>query len=69
MILVSKKKILKRSSYKGLTVDTLAHRGEEGRGYRRNASGSWKQALIRRCPNGATQVNYPLNKIGGREQT
>jgi len=36
-------------------VDTLAHRGEEGRGYRRNASGSWKQALIRRYPNGATQ--------------
>ena len=24
-----------RSSYKGLTVDTLAHRGDEGRGYLR----------------------------------
>ena len=23
------------SSYKGLTVDTLAHRGDEGRGYLR----------------------------------
>lgn len=45
----------KWSSYKGLTVDTLAHRGDEGRSNRRNASGSWKQALIRRCPNGETQ--------------
>jgi len=26
---------LKWSSYKGLTVDTLAHRGDEGRGYLR----------------------------------
>jgi len=38
----------------GLTVDTLALRGDEGRGYRRNAPGSWKQAVIRRSPNGAT---------------
>ena len=35
--------------------DTLAFRSDEGRGYRRNASGSWKQAKIRRCPNEATQ--------------
>ncbi len=27
---------------------------EEGRGRRRNASGSCQQALIRRCPNGET---------------
>lgn len=42
------------SSYKGLTVDTLAHRGDEGRGYLRKVSGSWKHALIRESPNGAT---------------
>ena len=35
-------------------VDALAQRGDEGRGYRRYASGSWKQALIRGFPNGAT---------------
>ena len=34
--------------------DTLVFRGEEGRGYRRNASGSWKQATIRRSPNKGT---------------
>jgi len=33
--------------------DTLAFRSDEGRGYRRNASGSWKQAKIRRSPNEA----------------
>ena len=38
----------------GLMVDTLALRGDEGRGYRRNAPGSWQQAVIRRSPNGAT---------------
>ena len=42
------------SSYKGLTVDTLAHRGDEGRGYLRYVSGSWIHALIREFPNGAT---------------
>ena len=36
-------------------VDALAQRGDEGRINRRNATGSWKQALIRRYPNGETQ--------------
>jgi hypothetical protein len=35
-------------------VDTLAHSGDEGRSYRRYATGSWKQTLIRGFPNGAT---------------
>lgn len=30
-----KRLIVNWSSYKGLTVDTLAHRGDEGRGYLR----------------------------------
>jgi hypothetical protein len=34
--------------------DTLAFRSDEGRGYRRNASGSWKQTTIRRSPNEET---------------
>ena len=34
--------------------DTLAFRSDEGRGYQRNASGSWKQAMIRRSPNEET---------------
>ena len=41
-------------SYKGRTVDALAPGADEGRGERRNASGSCKRALIRRCPNGET---------------
>ena len=36
-------------------VDALALRGEEGRDYRRYATGSWKQALIRGSPNGETR--------------
>ncbi len=36
------------------SVDALALRAEEGRGRRRNASGSCQQALIRRYPNGET---------------
>ena len=36
--------------------DTLAFRSDEGRGYRRNASGSWKQATIRRSPNEETLI-------------
>jgi len=36
-------------------VDALAHRAEEGRGKLRKATGSRKQALIRRYPNGATR--------------
>ena len=34
--------------------DTLAFKSDEGRGYRRNASGSWKQTIIRRSPNEET---------------
>ena len=37
------------------TVDALAVRGDEGRGILRKALGSWKQALIQRCPNGGTR--------------
>ena len=35
--------------------DTLVFRSDEGRGYLRKASGSWKQTKIRRCPNEETQ--------------
>jgi hypothetical protein len=38
------------------TVDALAVRGEEGRGILRKAMGSWKRALIHRCPNGGTRL-------------
>jgi hypothetical protein len=37
------------------TVDALAVRGEEGRGILRKALGSWKRAIIQRCPNGETR--------------
>ncbi len=36
-------------------MDALASVGDEGRGLLRKASGSRKQALIRRCPNGETR--------------
>ena len=36
--------------------DDLAQMGDEGRGKRRYASGSRKQTLIRRFPNGATHL-------------
>ena len=36
--------------------DTLAFRSDEGRGYRRNASGNWKQVTIRRSPNEETYL-------------
>ena len=36
-------------------VDALALRDDEGRGKLRKATGSRKQALIRRYPNGATR--------------
>ena len=39
-------------------MDALAPTGDEGRGKLRKASGSRKQALIRRCPNGATLPFY-----------
>ena len=35
--------------------DALALRGEEGRAKLRKAAGSCTEAVIRRCPNGATQ--------------
>jgi hypothetical protein len=35
-------------------ADALALGADEGRGKRRNASGSRKQAVIRGCPNGET---------------
>ena len=47
--------LLKWSSYTGHGVDALAPGADEGRGRRRNASGSCEQALIRRCPNGETR--------------
>ena len=36
--------------------NTLAFRSDEGRGYQRNASRSWKQAMIRRSPNEETLI-------------
>ena len=35
-------------------VDALVAKADEGRGRLRKASGSRQQAMIRRCPNGAT---------------
>ena len=34
--------------------------GEEGRDYRRNVLGSWKYAVIQRCPNEETQHKNSL---------
>jgi hypothetical protein len=48
--------------------DTLAFRSEEGRGYRRNTPGSWKQAMIRRYPNEAT-LKLLIEYINKKEQT
>ena len=62
-------------------VDTLAHSGDEGRSYRRYATGSWKHTLIRGFPNGATPstttwihrveranpANWNILVAGGRE--
>ena len=54
-------------------MDALAPTGEEGRGKLRKASGSRKQALIRRYPNGETLPsrggNSGLNKIGSEGET
>ena len=36
--------------------NTLAFRSDEGRGYRRNVSRSWKQAMIRKYPNKETLI-------------
>jgi hypothetical protein len=48
--------------------DTLAFRSDEGRGYRRYASGSWKQATIRRSPNEETLILL-IEYINKKEQT
>ena len=54
-------------------VDTLAHGGEEGRDKLRKAAGSRKWAVIRRCPNGATQSPqggyhyHVVGRTGGTE--
>jgi hypothetical protein len=48
--------------------DTLAFRSDEGRGYLRNASGSWKQAIIRRSPNEETQILL-IEYINKKERT
>ena len=45
----------KKSSYKEHRVDALAPYAEEGRGKLRKATGSRKQAPIRRYPNGETR--------------
>jgi hypothetical protein len=54
-------------------VETLAHRGEEGRGDRRKAPGSGKQAMSRRYPNGATQKHnvefIDIDERTGRTET
>jgi hypothetical protein len=44
-------------------VDALAQRGDEGRGKLRKASGSRKQALIRRSPNGATRLGNTQSSV------
>ena len=46
---------MKKSSYKEHRVDALAPYAEEGRGKLRKATGSRKQASIRRYPNGETR--------------
>ena len=51
--------VLEMSSFLGRAVDALALEGDEGRGKLRKASGSRKQALIRRCPNGETPRGNP----------
>ena len=45
----------KKSSYKEHRVDALAPYADEGRGKLRKATGSRKQAPIRRYPNGETR--------------
>jgi len=50
-------------------VDALAQRGDEGRGYRRYATGNWKQMLIRGFPNGETrQGSCPVIPKGKRTE-
>jgi len=48
-------------SYKGRTVDAWGQEADEGRGKRRNASGSGNHAMIRGYPNGVTPwVSPPM---------
>ena len=42
-------------------MNDLVDSGDEGRGKQRNASGSRKQALIRRYPNGITHPELNLD--------
>ena len=48
--------------------NTLAFRSDEGRVYRRNASGSWKKAMIRRSPNEETFILL-IEYIDKKERT
>ena len=50
-----------KSSYKEHRVDALAPYAEEGRGKLRKATGSRKQAPIRRHPNGGTRQMKSLS--------
>ena len=50
-----------KSSYKEHRVDALAPYAEEGRGKLRKATGSRKQAPIRRYPNGGTRQEKILS--------
>ena len=50
-----------KSSYKEHRVDALAPYAEEGRGKLRKATGSRKQAPIRRYPNGETRQAKSLS--------
>ena len=49
--------------------DTLAFRSDEGRGYRRYASGSGKHAKIRRSPNKETLQLLLIEEINKKERT
>ena len=51
-----------KSSYKEHRVDALAPYADEGRGKLRKATGSRKQALIRRHPNGETRQVKNLSR-------
>ena len=57
----SQDRATKKSSYKEHRVDALAPYADEGRGKLRKASGSRKQALIRRYPNGETRQAKSLS--------
>jgi hypothetical protein len=50
-------------SYKGLMVDTLAPKGDEGRGKLRKAAVRGTHPFTRRCPNGETHQFYWYCKL------